>query len=111
MGKDARSCWIYTWGMGKYVNIPWWSPCLHWLPVRSRRVCAFLFSDRMGGANIFASRMKALLFTLIRAFEFELAVPAEDVAKKTGIFQRPVLLSNPAAGNQMPLLLKPVNPI
>jgi hypothetical protein len=55
--------------------------------------------------------MKALLFTLVRAFEFELAVPAEDLGKKTAIVQRPVLLSNPAAGNQMPLLLKPVNPI
>jgi len=52
--------------------------------------------------------MKALLFTLIRAFEFELAVPVEDIGKKSTIVQRPVILSDPAGGSQMPLLLKPV---
>jgi len=53
--------------------------------------------------------MKALLFTLVRAFEFELAVPPEDIGKKTGLVQRPVVLSDQAGGNQMPLLLKPIN--
>ncbi|KDR80817.1 hypothetical protein GALMADRAFT_241271 [Galerina marginata CBS 339.88] len=52
---------------------------------------------------------KALLFTLIRAFEFELAVPASDVIKKAGLVQRPLLKSDPKAGNQMPLILKAVN--
>ncbi|KAL0947682.1 hypothetical protein HGRIS_013770 [Hohenbuehelia grisea] len=52
--------------------------------------------------------MKALLFTLVRAFEFELAVPASEIGKKSAVVQRPVLLSNPDAGNTMPLLLKPV---
>ena len=51
-------------------------------------------------------RMKALLFTLIRAFEFELAVPVEDIGKKSTIVQRPLVLSDPEGGNQMPLLLK-----
>lgn len=54
-------------------------------------------------------RMKALLFTLIRAFEFDLAVPAKDIAKKTSVVLRPVLLT--AEGkheNQMPLLVRPV---
>jgi len=50
--------------------------------------------------------MKALLFVLVRAFEFELAVPAEDIIKKTAIVQRPLLASDPAGGNQMPLLVK-----
>jgi hypothetical protein len=54
-------------------------------------------------------RMKALLFTLIRAFEFELSVPASDIGTKSFIVQRPFLKSNPKAGNQMPLILKPVN--
>jgi cytochrome P450 len=53
--------------------------------------------------------MKALLFTLLRAFEFELAVPPEDIAKKSLIVQRPLVLSEPQGGNQMPLLLKPVH--
>lgn len=51
--------------------------------------------------------MKALIFTLVRAFEFELAVPATDIIKKALIVQRPVLISDPDGGNQMPLLIKP----
>lgn len=52
-------------------------------------------------------RMKALLFALVRAFEFELAVPVEDIIKKSSIVQRPVLATDPDGGNQMPLLIKP----
>ncbi|KAJ7221601.1 cytochrome P450 [Mycena pura] len=51
--------------------------------------------------------MKALLFTLVRAFEFDLAVAADDVGKKSGIVQRPILKSEPEKGNQLPLLVKP----
>jgi len=51
--------------------------------------------------------MKALLFTLVRAFEFELAVSAEDIGTRTTIVQRPVILSEPGARGQMPLLVKP----
>ncbi|KAF8061716.1 cytochrome P450 [Lyophyllum atratum] len=51
---------------------------------------------------------KALLFTLIRAFEFELAVPVTDIVKKSSIVQRPVLVTDPEGGNQMPLLIRPV---
>lgn len=54
-------------------------------------------------------RMKALLFTLVRAFEFELAVSADEIVKKTTIVQRPVIKSDPEGGNRMPLILKPVN--
>ena len=50
--------------------------------------------------------MKALVYTLVRAFEFELAVPAEDIQKKTSIVQRPVLRKAPEEGSQMPLLVK-----
>ena len=51
-------------------------------------------------------RMKALIFTLVRAFEFELAVPVEDVQTKSAIVQRPILRSAPEAGSQMPLLIR-----
>ncbi|CAA7265268.1 unnamed protein product [Cyclocybe aegerita] len=51
---------------------------------------------------------KAILFTLVRAFEFELAVPADDIIKKATLVQRPMLKSDLNAGNQMPLRLKPV---
>lgn len=51
--------------------------------------------------------MKALIFTLIRAFEFEFAVPVEDIGKKSSIVQRPFLRSDPKAGNQLPLRITP----
>lgn len=51
--------------------------------------------------------MKALLFTLVRAFEFRLAVPPEDIGKKSSVVQRPFLISDPKAGNQMPLIISP----
>ncbi|KAJ8463981.1 hypothetical protein ONZ45_g17392 [Pleurotus djamor] len=50
---------------------------------------------------------KALLFTLIRSFEFELAVPASDVAKVTSVVQRPIIKSAKESGNFMPLIIKP----
>ncbi|KAJ2913200.1 hypothetical protein MD484_g7214, partial [Candolleomyces efflorescens] len=52
--------------------------------------------------------MKALLFTLIRAFEFELPVPAEEIGISSWIVQRPFLKSDPKAGTQLPLKVKPV---
>jgi hypothetical protein len=54
-------------------------------------------------------RIKALLFTLVRAFEFELAVSAEDIVRKSGVVGRPVIASNPAAGPQLPLLIRPAS--
>jgi len=54
--------------------------------------------------------IKALLFTLVRAFEIDLAVPPKDISKRTSaIVQRPVLATDPDCPNQMPLLIKPYN--
>ncbi|KAF5344244.1 hypothetical protein D9758_012354 [Tetrapyrgos nigripes] len=50
--------------------------------------------------------MKALLFTLVRAFEFDLAVPVEDIGKKSSVVTRPFLKSDPENGSQLPLLVK-----
>ncbi|KAH0835840.1 cytochrome P450 [Lanmaoa asiatica] len=52
-------------------------------------------------------RMKVMLFMLIRAFEFELAVPASDIGKRTGSVLHPFLRSDPKREQQLPLLLKP----
>ncbi|KAK7040251.1 hypothetical protein VNI00_009717 [Paramarasmius palmivorus] len=50
--------------------------------------------------------MKALLFTLVRAFEFELAVPRQEVLiKRASLVQRPEVKGK---GNQLPLNIKPV---
>jgi hypothetical protein len=46
---------------------------------------------------------------LVRAFEFELAMSAEDIVRKTGIVGRPVIASNPTAGPQLPLLIRLAN--
>ncbi|KAI0705562.1 cytochrome P450 [Earliella scabrosa] len=50
--------------------------------------------------------MKAIIYTLVRAFEFELAVPLADIQKKS-VPPRPVLRSQPEAGGQLPLLVRP----
>lgn len=56
---------------------------------------------------IFDHRLKALLFALVRSFEFEFAVPVEDICVKTAPLQRPSLRSAPQGGFQLPLLVKP----
>ncbi|KAJ6501018.1 cytochrome P450 [Mycena vitilis] len=61
------------------------------------------------GYRFALAEIKALLFTLVRSFEFELAVPRAEIGQKdTGIVIRPILLSHPEAGTQLPLLVKPV---
>jgi cytochrome P450 len=53
--------------------------------------------------------IKALLFTLLRTFEFELALEPDDITRKTGIVGRPLIASNPSAGPQLPLLIRLAN--
>jgi hypothetical protein len=68
-----------------------------------------MFDSCRACCNSRLRRIKALLFTLVRAFEFELALPAEDIVRKTAIVGRPVIASNPSAGSQLPLLIRPAN--
>lgn len=49
--------------------------------------------------------MKALLFTLVRSFEFELAVSPERVRKTAAPVLRPIIVGEGKTG-QMPLLIK-----
>ncbi|KZP27709.1 cytochrome P450 [Athelia psychrophila] len=58
------------------------------------------------GYRFALAEMKAILYTLVRAFEFDLAVPAEDIIFKQSIVSRPIVTSERDAGNQMPLLVK-----
>ncbi|KAJ6530003.1 cytochrome P450 [Mycena vulgaris] len=57
------------------------------------------------GFRFSVAEQKALLFTLIRAFEFELAIPASEIGSR-GALQRPFLLAEREKGDQMPLLVK-----
>ena len=50
--------------------------------------------------------MKAILFTLIRSFEFQLAIPAEEFTKRSMVVTRPYLKSEKNGRAQMPLLVK-----
>ncbi|KIJ07965.1 hypothetical protein PAXINDRAFT_102733 [Paxillus involutus ATCC 200175] len=50
--------------------------------------------------------MKALVFTLVRAFEFEPAVPANRIGKKPAPLQHPILRGDPTKKPQLPLLVK-----
>lgn len=51
--------------------------------------------------------MKVTIFSLLRAFEFEPGVPVEDIGKSPTLLVRPMRNSEPDAGPQMPLLVRP----
>jgi hypothetical protein len=55
--------------------------------------------------HVIVHRQKALLFTLIRAFEFAPAVP-EGAIGSTGRLQRPIILTEREKGDQMPLIVR-----
>ncbi|KAI5114800.1 hypothetical protein M0805_003828, partial [Coniferiporia weirii] len=50
--------------------------------------------------------MKALLFTLLRTFEFELAVSAADFERRSFVVAHPYIKDQKDAGPQMPLIVK-----
>ncbi|GBE77352.1 predicted protein [Sparassis crispa] len=54
--------------------------------------------------------IKCLIFALVRAFEFSLALPVEEIVKRALIVSRPLVRSEMEKGAQMPLLLKPYRP-
>ncbi|KAF7366287.1 hypothetical protein MSAN_00884900 [Mycena sanguinolenta] len=73
-----------------------------------------LFSFFAGQTNCIGYRfslveMKALLFTLIRAFEFEPAVPKSSIGHGAGFIHSPIYLDEPERGSTLPMILKPVN--
>ncbi|KAJ7263122.1 cytochrome P450 [Mycena rebaudengoi] len=57
------------------------------------------------GFRFSLAEQKAALFTLIRAFEFEPAVPKEDIGSISNP-QRPFVLSEQEKGDQMPLIVR-----
>ncbi|KAJ6461903.1 cytochrome P450 [Mycena vitilis] len=61
------------------------------------------------GFRFSLAEIKALLFTLIRAFEFEPAVPGGIGPKLSGLLQRPSVLADVKGGSGLPLILKTYN--
>ena len=51
--------------------------------------------------------MKALLFTLIRTFTFELAVPADKIEARVLGVARPYLKDDDKSGSQLPVVIRP----
>ena len=55
--------------------------------------------------------MKCLLFTLIRTFEFTLAVPAEDIVwRNQSVIRRPFVKGKELDGPKLPLYVKAHTP-
>ncbi|KAJ6517282.1 cytochrome P450 [Mycena vitilis] len=107
LNRDAE-----IWGPDAMQFIPerWESPIANTLPSVWGNMMTFISGPRSCiGYRFSVVETKALLFTLVRAFEFELAVPAADIGvKSTQIVQRPIVLSEKEKGNQMPLFVRPV---
>ncbi|CCM05373.1 uncharacterized protein FIBRA_07589 [Fibroporia radiculosa] len=55
--------------------------------------------------------MKAIIFSLIRAFEFELAIPASSIKATWGLVQRPRIRGEEEKGAQLPMHLKLYKPL
>ncbi|KZT10926.1 cytochrome P450 [Laetiporus sulphureus 93-53] len=51
--------------------------------------------------------IKALILTLVRAFEFKLAIPADEVVVKSTVVRRPIIRSETEKGTQMPMIIRP----
>lgn len=100
----------YSVRVGPAAHVHWRAAQLYWLPLRHRRVRpSFPCSECRAHATT-THRMKALLFALVRAFEFELAVPESEMRRTYAtIVNRPVV-DDPVNPYQLPLLIKPVVP-
>ena len=53
-----------------------------------------------------SDRIKALLFILLRAFEFEPAEPKGGIRPSATLLQRPTVVAEPEKGSSLPLIVK-----
>ncbi|KIY62984.1 cytochrome P450, partial [Cylindrobasidium torrendii FP15055 ss-10] len=60
------------------------------------------------GYRFSLAETKAIVFTLVRAFEFELAVRHEDIISRSYVVQRPYLASDLDTA-QLPVIIRPVS--
>ncbi|KDQ34064.1 hypothetical protein PLEOSDRAFT_1034004 [Pleurotus ostreatus PC15] len=103
----------FIWGEDAWEFKPerWQSPpdAAHDIPGIWGNTLTFMGGPRACiGWRFAVTEMKALLFTLVRSFELELAVPPEEiVGKLSAVVYRPMVKSNREAGNVLPLIIKP----
>ena len=81
---------------------------MHRVPVHDHRVRSFFVTSRIISPNHFSSRrMKCLLFSLVRKFEFGLVVPAEDIVwRNQAVVRRPFIKGEEQDGQKLPLYVK-----
>ncbi|KIY66077.1 cytochrome P450 [Cylindrobasidium torrendii FP15055 ss-10] len=60
------------------------------------------------GYRFSLAETKSIIYVLLRSFEFELAIPHDDLVSRASIVQRPYLRSDPGAGAKLPILIRPV---
>ncbi|VDC07230.1 unnamed protein product [Peniophora sp. CBMAI 1063] len=53
---------------------------------------------------------KAILFSIFRNFEVELAVEPDDIVRRVAIVGRPTVANSPQEGVQLPILIRPIKP-
>lgn len=58
------------------------------------------------GYRFAVMELKAIVFTLVRAFSFELAFEVDDLRTRTSVVQRPYLASEPEKGSQFPFIVQ-----
>jgi len=89
----------------RWESIP---EAVHTIPGVWGNIMSFLGGPRSCiGYRFSVVEMKALIFTLIRAFEFELAVPADEIVRQSSNVQRPLVRSEKEKGGQLPMLIRP----
>ncbi|OSC98529.1 cytochrome P450 [Trametes coccinea BRFM310] len=59
------------------------------------------------GYRFAINEMKATIFTLLRTYDFELGLSADDVGQTPTMLRRPMRLSDPDSGPQLPVLVRP----
>ncbi|KAJ7153438.1 cytochrome P450 [Mycena crocata] len=97
-GPDAR----------EFVPERWESPLTTTIPGVWGHMMTFLGGPRSCiGYKFSLVEIKALLFSLVRGFEFDLAVPSKDISSLTPrVVAGPTVVSEPEAGVQLPLLAR-----
>src|SRR5438445_6544280 len=98
LGMHSRHSQSHAQRLWQSADIPHRPACMHWLPLCSRRVSPSVVTNALVVYSrrtlLGISRMKAILFSFVRSFNFELAVPPTEITRKTMIVGRPFLTSN-----------------
>ena len=108
MGESTGVRQRHSQCLGKPPHLFRRSTQLHRVPLFSRRVRFTLYHFTKLNHLTLSLRIKALLFTLIRAFEFEEAAKDGIVRVTVGILQRPAVRAE-GPGSGLPLIVKPYN--